>query len=140
MQTLIRITQDPSVMGGKPCIRGLRITVGTIVGLVAARRSEDEILRLYPSLVAEDISEALAHAAAQVKEPTKKAKPRFAVRQRTIIFDGNSHRIPTDALELERFLVWLRKECERIVATGDGATRDEVMIFTRRILRRLEGK
>ena len=42
-------------MGGKPCIRGMRITVGTVVGLVAARRTRDEILREYPYLEAEDI-------------------------------------------------------------------------------------
>jgi uncharacterized protein (DUF433 family) len=45
-----RITFDPNVMGGKPCIRGMRVTVGTIVGLFAAGRTEDEILRAYPYL------------------------------------------------------------------------------------------
>ena len=55
-------------MGGKPCIRGLRVTVGTIVGLVAAGRSHEEILRLYPYLEAEDIREALTYAAWRVEE------------------------------------------------------------------------
>jgi uncharacterized protein (DUF433 family) len=55
-------------MGGKPCIRGLRVTVGTIVGLVASGRSHDEILRLYPYLEAEDIREALSYAAWRVEE------------------------------------------------------------------------
>ena len=50
MKELTRITTDPQVMGGKPCIRGLRVTVGTIVGLVAAGRSKEEILKLYPYL------------------------------------------------------------------------------------------
>ena len=50
-------------MGGKPCIRGLRVTVGTIAGLVAAGRSRDEILRLYPYLEPEDITAALSYAA-----------------------------------------------------------------------------
>ena len=50
-------------MGGRPCIRGLRVTVGTVVGLVAAGHSREEILRLYPYLELEDISEALAYAA-----------------------------------------------------------------------------
>ena len=68
MPTFTRITQDPTVMGGKPCIRGLRVTVGTIVGLVAAGRSQDEILRLYPYVVAEDIREALSYAAWRVEE------------------------------------------------------------------------
>ena len=68
MPALTRITHDPSVMGGKPCIRGLRVTVGTIVGLVAAGRSDEEILRLYPYLAAEDIREALSYAAWRVEE------------------------------------------------------------------------
>jgi uncharacterized protein (DUF433 family) len=68
MRTLDRITLDPLVMGGKPCIRGLRITVGTIVGLVAAGRARDEILTLYPYLEAEDIAQALSYAAWRVEE------------------------------------------------------------------------
>jgi uncharacterized protein (DUF433 family) len=55
-------------MGGKPCIRGLRVTVGTIVGLVAEGHSHDDILRLYPYLAAEDIREALSYAAWRVEE------------------------------------------------------------------------
>ncbi len=62
MPQLTRITRDPSVMGGKPCIRGMRVTVGTIVGLVAAGRTWEEILREYPYLEAEDIAEALSSA------------------------------------------------------------------------------
>ena len=68
MPALTRITHDPNIMGGKPCIRGLRVTVGTIVGLVAAGRSDDEILRLYPYLAADDIREALSYAAWRVEE------------------------------------------------------------------------
>lgn len=59
MPKLERITVDPAVMGGKPCIRGLRATVGAIVDLVAAGRPRDEILRLYPYLEAADIDETL---------------------------------------------------------------------------------
>ena len=55
-------------MGGKPCIRGLRVTVGMIVGLVASGRSEQEILSLYPYLTKDDIHEALAYAAWRVEE------------------------------------------------------------------------
>ncbi len=55
-------------MGGKPCIRGLRVTVGTIVGLVAAGYSVTEILEAYPYLEAEDIREALTYAAWRVEE------------------------------------------------------------------------
>jgi uncharacterized protein (DUF433 family) len=55
-------------MGGKPCIRGMRVTVGTVVGLVAAGRTREEILREYPYLEAEDIAEALSYAAWRTKE------------------------------------------------------------------------
>jgi len=68
MVELVRITMDPSVMGGKACIRGLRVTVGTIVGLLAAGRSRDEILAAYPYLEPEDIDQALAYAAWRVEE------------------------------------------------------------------------
>ncbi|PYQ72266.1 MAG: hypothetical protein DMG01_24450 [Acidobacteria bacterium] len=68
MNPLTRITLDPDVMGGKPCIRGLRITVGTIVGLVAAGRSISEILAAYPYLEEADIREALSYAAWRVEE------------------------------------------------------------------------
>ena len=68
MQQLARITFNPAVMGGKPCIRGLRVTVGMIVGLMASGRSIEEILQAYPYLEAVDISEALAYAAWRVEE------------------------------------------------------------------------
>ena len=68
METLTRITLDPDVMGGKACIRGLRVTVGTVVGLLAAGRSPEEILEAYPYLEREDIDEALAYAAWRVEE------------------------------------------------------------------------
>ncbi|MGE0823549.1 MAG: DUF433 domain-containing protein [Candidatus Binatia bacterium] len=63
MKSLRRITFDPAVMGGRPCIRGLRVTAGMIVGLLASGHSQKEILRLYPYLEPEDINEALAYAA-----------------------------------------------------------------------------
>ena len=65
---LDRITRDPEVMGGKPCLRGMRVTVGTVVGLVASGHSDAEILAAYPYLQAEDIRQALAYAAWRVKE------------------------------------------------------------------------
>lgn len=68
MKSLNRITFNPEVMGGKPCIRGLRVTVGTIVGLIAAGRTKDDILKLYPYLEPEDIDQALAYAAWRVEE------------------------------------------------------------------------
>ncbi len=68
MRNLTRITFDPNVMGGKPCIRGLRVTVGTIVGLVAAGYSNTDILIAYPYLEEEDIREALAYAAWRAEE------------------------------------------------------------------------
>jgi uncharacterized protein (DUF433 family) len=67
-ENLTRITFDPEVMGGKPCIRGLRVTVGMIVGLLAAGHSSVEILNAYPYLEEEDIRAALAYAAWRVEE------------------------------------------------------------------------
>jgi uncharacterized protein (DUF433 family) len=72
MRTLTRITADPVQMGGRPCIHGIRVTVGTVVGLVASGHSRDEILRLYPYLEAEDIAEALAYAAWRAADPDKR--------------------------------------------------------------------
>ena len=68
MPQLMRITRDPAVMGGKPCIRGMRVTVGTVVDLVAAGRTPDEILREYPYLEADDIAQALSYAAWRAQE------------------------------------------------------------------------
>lgn len=68
MKHLTRITLDPAVMGGKACIRGLRVTVGMIVGLLAVGRSPEEILQAYPYLESEDIEQALAYAAWRVEE------------------------------------------------------------------------
>jgi uncharacterized protein (DUF433 family) len=68
MKELNRITFDPSVMGGKPCIRGMRITVGTILGLLAAGHSRTRILEAYPDLEAEDIHQALTYAMWRVEE------------------------------------------------------------------------
>ena len=68
MSPLTRITIDPAVMGGKPCLRGLRVTVGTVIGLLAAGRSRDDILRAYPYLEPGDIDAALAYAAWRVEE------------------------------------------------------------------------
>lgn len=63
-----RITFDPAVMGGKPCIRGMRVTVGTLVGLVAEGQSEITILADYPYLESADIRAALAYAAWRSEE------------------------------------------------------------------------
>jgi uncharacterized protein (DUF433 family) len=68
MKHLTRITFNPEVMGGKPCIRDLRVTVGTIVGLVASGYSTTAILQAYPYLEADDVQEALAYAAWRVEE------------------------------------------------------------------------
>jgi uncharacterized protein (DUF433 family) len=68
MNSLSRITASPEVMGGKPCIRGLRVTVGMLVGLVASGSSDHEILTLYPYLEPEDIRAALSYAAWRTEE------------------------------------------------------------------------
>ena len=63
-----RITLDPAVMGGKPCIRGLRVTVSTILGLLASGHSRERILQAYPYLEPEDIDAALAYSAWRMEE------------------------------------------------------------------------
>ncbi|NKC12475.1 MAG: DUF433 domain-containing protein [Gammaproteobacteria bacterium] len=68
MNETSRITFDPNVMGGKPCVRRLRVTVGTIVGLLAAGRTQEEILAAYPYLEAPDIQACLSYAAWRSEE------------------------------------------------------------------------
>jgi uncharacterized protein (DUF433 family) len=68
MSLLERVTQDLSVMGGKPCLRGLRVTVGTVLGLLASGKTSDDILKLYPYLEADDIRAALEYAAWRTQE------------------------------------------------------------------------
>jgi uncharacterized protein (DUF433 family) len=65
---LERITFNPGVMGGKPCIRGMRVTVGTLVGLLASGRSREEILEAYPYVESADIDAALSYAAWRSEE------------------------------------------------------------------------
>ncbi len=68
MKVLDRITLDPKIMGGRPCIRGLRVTAGMIAGLVATGHAQAEILKLYPYLEAEDINQALKYCAWRAEE------------------------------------------------------------------------
>jgi len=62
MPNLTRITFNPGIIGCKPCIRGMRVTVEAIVGLIASGKTIDEVLADYPYLEREDILEALAYA------------------------------------------------------------------------------
>lgn len=68
MQKLSRITMDPQVMGGKPCIRNMRVTVGTLVGLMASGKTIDEVLAAYPYIERQDVLEALTYAAWRSEE------------------------------------------------------------------------
>ena len=68
MKELNRITMDPAVMGGKPCIRGMRVTVGTIVGVMATGKAIEEVLAAYPYIEREDILQALTYAAWRSEE------------------------------------------------------------------------
>ena len=68
MTQIERITSDPDVMGGKPCIRGQRVTVAMVLGLLASGHSRDEILKAYPYLEAKDIDQCLAYAAWRMEE------------------------------------------------------------------------
>jgi uncharacterized protein (DUF433 family) len=65
---LTRISRDYRTMGGKPCIRGMRVTVGTIVGLLAQGHSREAVLEAFPCLETEDLSEALAYSAWRAME------------------------------------------------------------------------
>jgi uncharacterized protein (DUF433 family) len=68
MKQFKRITVDPNHMGGIPCVRGLRIPVATVVGMVSEGMTDAEILKAYPDLELEDIREALRYAAEAVRE------------------------------------------------------------------------
>jgi uncharacterized protein (DUF433 family) len=68
MKHFMRITVDADQLGGVPCIRGLRIPVATVVGMVSEGMTESEILKAYPDLELEDIREALRYAAEAVRE------------------------------------------------------------------------
>ncbi len=63
-----RITQEPGTMGGKPCIRGLRVTVGMVVGQIGAGHTVDEVLADFPYLEREDVMQALRYAAWRAEE------------------------------------------------------------------------
>ena len=63
-----KIVLDPEVMGGRPCVRGTRVTVGLIVGMLAGGHDRDEVVKLYPYLTPEDIDAALAYAAWRADE------------------------------------------------------------------------
>lgn len=68
MAQLDRITQQPDVMGGKACIRGMRVTVGMLVGQIGVGQSVDDLLVDYPYLEREDIMQALRYAAWRADE------------------------------------------------------------------------
>lgn len=68
MKQFSRITLNPLVMGGKPCIRGMRVTVAVILGLLASNKTNEEILKSYPYLELEDIQESLKYAAWRLME------------------------------------------------------------------------
>lgn len=68
MGSLDRVTQQPGVMGGKACLRGMRVTVGMIVGQIGAGRSVDDLLTDYPYLEREDVMQALRYAAWRAEE------------------------------------------------------------------------
>ena len=68
METLDRITRNPAVMGGKPCIRGMRVTAGMLVGLIASGHSHEAILAAYPYLEEEDLRQALAYSVGPIGE------------------------------------------------------------------------
>jgi uncharacterized protein (DUF433 family) len=68
MSNFERITQNPAIMGGKPCIRGMRVTVGMIVGQIGGGRTIEQLLADYPYLERDDVLEALRYAAWRTQE------------------------------------------------------------------------
>lgn len=68
MSLLERVTHDTAVMGGKPCLRGQRVTVGTVLGLLSAGKTPEDILALYPYLEADDIRASLEYASWRTQE------------------------------------------------------------------------
>jgi uncharacterized protein (DUF433 family) len=68
METFDRITQDPAIIGGKPCVRSMRVTVGMIVGQIGAGHTIEKVLADYPSLEREDVLQALRYAAWRAEE------------------------------------------------------------------------
>jgi uncharacterized protein (DUF433 family) len=68
MKQLDRITMDPAVMGGKPCIWGMRVTVGTVVGLMASGKAIDKVLAAYPYIEREDVLQALTYTVGRSEE------------------------------------------------------------------------
>lgn len=68
MERLNRVMFDPQIMGGEPCIRGMRVTVGMIVGLIATGKTIEDVLTAYPYLERENVLEALAYAAWRAEE------------------------------------------------------------------------
>jgi uncharacterized protein (DUF433 family) len=69
METLLaRVTHSPHVMGGRPCLRGMRVTVGTVVGLLASGKSHQDVLADFPYLEEDDILAALTYAAWRAEE------------------------------------------------------------------------
>ena len=68
VQQFDRITMDPEVMGGKPCIRGMRLTVRRVLEAVAQYPNRDDLFRNYPELEPDDVQQALAFAAANLED------------------------------------------------------------------------
>jgi uncharacterized protein (DUF433 family) len=75
-----RITLDPAVMGGKACVRGLRVTVGAIVGLIASGETVHGVLKAYPYLEEADVREALSYAAWVLQERDVVLRPSNELR------------------------------------------------------------
>jgi uncharacterized protein (DUF433 family) len=68
MEAFDRITQNPELMGGRPCIRGMRVTVGMVIGQIGCGRSIEQVLADYPYLEREDVLQALRYAAWRAEE------------------------------------------------------------------------
>jgi uncharacterized protein (DUF433 family) len=101
MQELSRITRDPAVMNGKPCIRGMRVTIDLIVGMLAAGQNDEEILAAYPYLEPDDIREATTYALRSMEHD--KATPKRQYKSAK----GKVHMLPDFDEPLEDFAEYI---------------------------------
>jgi uncharacterized protein (DUF433 family) len=126
-----RITFDPQVMGGKPCIRGMRVTVNTILGLLAAGHSSEQILEAYPYLEEADIREALSYAAWRVEEIRGYQHSRMGiyehrgfegafVRLRELVTGDDVFCHPTNQYQGAKGELWYVRLCPPMAELGEG--------------------
>lgn len=99
MKNLTRITFDSKIMSGKPCIRGMRVTVGMIIGLIVSGHSFEEILAAYPYLEEEDLREALKYDELQKKDDSVKLRPFGLSKGKFVVPEDFDAPLPDEILD-----------------------------------------